>query len=716
MRAFIRHAAVAGPLGVLVVAGFTAIGLRAQESTLRPAAPDPSLNFYGVTGLIDMPSAQAQPDATLNFATSSFAGITRSALSFQITPRLSATFRYTALRNWGYGSSGTYYDRSFDLRYQILSEGRYRPAVTVGLQDFVGTDLYGAEYLVATKTVARGLTLTFGLGWGRLGSYGAFGSPLGPRPAATVGVGGTPSVRQWFRGPAAPFGGIEWRPTARLGFKVEYSSDAYTAETGTHHLFRRRSPWNLGVEYEVAQGIRLGVYEMYGDRVGLNLQLALHPDRRPTGSILGPGPVPVHVRPDPARVPAAWKTDWVARPDEKALLRDRTAKLLAADGLALDAITVDAHRVELRFRDLRYQSRAQALGRAARDLSVTMPASVETFVLVPVEKGMALAAVTMRRSDLEHLEFAPDAAARLRARVHLGNAGALAADALRGKDMGPRLRWSIEPYLRTALFDPQNPLRADLGVRLSAAYDLAPGVILSGSVTKKIIGNLNTSNRTSNSVLPHVRSDANMYDKYGDPAIERLTAAWYGHPAGDIYTRVTAGYLERMFGGISAEALWQPANSRLALGAELDYVRQRDFNDRFGFRNYSVATGYLSAYYQFRNGFFGEIDAGRYLAGDYGATLTLSREFANGWQVGAFATLTNVSFQRFGEGSFDKGIFLRVPLNWVFNRPERGAFNATIRPVLRDGGAKLDVAGRLYDVVRAYHAGTLDGQWGRVLR
>jgi hypothetical protein len=124
----------------------------------------------------------------------------------------------------------------------------------------------------------------------------------------------------------------------------------------------------------------------------------------------------------------------------------------------------------------------------------------------------------------------------------------------------------------------------------------------------------------------------------------------------------------------------------------------------------------VSAYYKFDDGYAARLDAGRYLAGDTGATLTLSREFANGWRVGAFATKTNVSAARFGEGSFDKGIFFNIPLTWAIGSPNQNSVGTILRPIQRDGGAMLDVDGRLYDVVRSYHSGELYGQWGRVFR
>jgi hypothetical protein len=111
-----------------------------------------------------------------------------------------------------------------------------------------------------------------------------------------------------------------------------------------------------------------------------------------------------------------------------------------------------------------------------------------------------------------------------------------------------------------------------------------------------------------------------------------------------------------MYGGVSGEVLWKKSASRLALGAEVNYALKRDFDDLFGFGDYDIVTGHVSGYYDMGNGFHGQVDVGRYLAGDWGATFSVDREFNNGWRVGAYATLTDVPFDEFGEGSFDKGI------------------------------------------------------------
>jgi hypothetical protein len=156
----------------------------------------------------------------------------------------------------------------------------------------------------------------------------------------------------------------------------------------------------------------------------------------------------------------------------------------------------------------------------------------------------------------------------------------------------------------------------------------------------------------------------------------------------------------------------------LAVGVELNYSKQRDTDGGFGFDeyDYDVVTGYVSAYYEFGNGYVGQVDVGKYLAGDVGATVSLDRVFVNGWRVGAFATVTDASAAEFGEGAFDKGIRFSIPLNWALGNDGQGSLGASLRPNTGDGGAKLDVDGRLYNSIRSYHTGALDPEWGRVWR
>ena len=55
-----------------------------------------------------------------------------------------------------------------------------------------------------------------------------------------------------------------------------------------------------------------------------------------------------------------------------------------------------------------------------------------------------------------------------------------------------------------------------------------------------------------------------------------------------------------------------------------------------------------------------------------------------------FATFTNISAEQYGEGSFDKGITIRIPFDAFTKSNTKQAFRTSIKSIQRDGGQKLD--------------------------
>jgi len=76
-------------------------------------------------------------------------------------------------------------------------------------------------------------------------------------------------------------------------------------------------------------------------------------------------------------------------------------------------------------------------------------------------------------------------------------------------------------------------------------------------------------------------------------------------------------------------------------------------------------------------------------------------------EIGAFFTKTNVSAQQFGEGSFDKGIIIRIPLGWIAPLESQSQLALDLRPVQRDGGQVLAGDATLYEETRAASEGEL---------
>ena len=79
-------------------------------------------------------------------------------------------------------------------------------------------------------------------------------------------------------------------------------------------------------------------------------------------------------------------------------------------------------------------------------------------------------------------------------------------------------------------------------------------------------------------------------------------------------------------------------------------------------------------------------------------TIDFSKRFKNGFKLGAFATFTDVSSEDFGEGSFDKGIYVTVPLSG-FNQSSSG-FRWT--PLTKDPGQKLGLSHRIFNITDRY--------------
>ncbi|MCH2076134.1 MAG: YjbH domain-containing protein [Rhodobacteraceae bacterium] len=687
-------------------------------------------NFYGMPGLIDMPAAHALPDGELQAIVSSFAGITRTTLTFQISPRLTGAFRYNRFADINLDGFEDYYDRAFDLHYQVLREDEdgWQPALAVGLRDFVGTGIEAGEYIVASKTFALPnegrLRASAGLGWGRLGSYGDIGAPFGEdRPQFVPGdTGGEVDFGQWFRGPMAPFAGLEWQPGGRLQdlrVKVEYSSDAYDLEAGTQGQFERRSPLNFGVEYQANDTVRVGLYSLYGSEIGAMVTIAGNPRRSGTPVRLG-GPGPVTQRPDRQAAPEQWTSAWLANPNAPKAILDLLTPALAEQnitvtGLSLPGTTSAANTAVVRVENGGYEAQSIVVGRTARTMAALLPPSVEVFRIVIENGGLPTGEVTVRRSDLERLDGTSNRSQALAAATTVGPAPVSDEGVIAPEGRYPNFQFSFGPYLSASLFDPTAPVRADVGLALTGNLELSRGLIIEGVIYQKLAGNVGDG-RLPDTELEPVRTLGTLYADNDTPTIRRLTASYSAKLSPNVYSRASVGYFERMFGGVSGEVLWKPVDSRLALGAELAYVGQRDFDQRFGFQDYRVLTGHVSAYYEFGHGYRGQVDVGRYLAGDVGATLTLTREFANGWEVGAFATKTNVSAEEFGEGSFDKGIVLTIPMQSITGQVGAQKVSRQLRPVQRDGGARLIQEGRLYERVRAGHSEAIFADWSQVWR
>ena len=64
-------------------------------------------------------------------------------------------------------------------------------------------------------------------------------------------------------------------------------------------------------------------------------------------------------------------------------------------------------------------------------------------------------------------------------------------------------------------------------------------------------------------------------------------------------------------------------------------------------------------------------------------------QFSNGVKFGGWVTRTNVSSEEFGEGSYDKGIYISIPFDEMMSVSTMSRANIAWAPLTRDGGAML---------------------------
>ncbi len=683
-------------------------------------APAPIHGQYGGVGLLKTRTARFAPDSTLATSVIWNDQQQRYALTFQAAPWLETTFSYTGFEQ---AAGPETFDRQFDIKLKLWDEGLYLPQVAIGLQDFLGTGLFAGEYVVASKRIGP-LDLSFGVGWGRLGSRGDVSNPLTEISGRfsdrndSSGQGGEVNFNFFSGEDIGFFGGVSYQtPIDGLQLIAEYDSDDNSVVQD-----RNDNPLNLGAVYNVSPGFQLTASYLGLEDINLQANFSAPVAEVTRDKPLGAPPPLFYVRenksdadggPDGLHAPVAPPLFTPIATNDVAFgetLQDELKRL----GIDLNSYEAGPTALRVKITNNRYRSEAKAVGRTSRILSRYAPVEIDTFQIVLENRALDTAEFKLDRNLLEDSarEVGYSVAPPSLGFAYIVPGSEPVNGDVKSYDSYPKYDWSIGPDIVFSTFDPDDPLRAELRAEVTASVEVLPGLSFSANVGREIIGNIDDADRDSNSVLPRVRSEANRYSEETNVGVFRLAGDYVFDVAPNVYGKVSAGLLEQMFAGAGGEVLWRPPSSRFAFGAEAYYARQRDFDTLFTFQDYDVVTGHASIYYDTPYANWDvAVHAGRYLARDWGATLEVSRRFPNGWEVGAFATITDVPFDEFGEGSFDKGLLLTVPLDWGLPRDTKARSSLNLRPIQRDGGQRLNPGSRLFGLTRSGSRGDVSPQW-----
>lgn len=657
----------------------------------------PTQNDFGGAGLWQTPTARMADEGEVAFTASRTMPYTRYNFTLQPLPWLEGTFRYIDIANVPYGPSGlsghqSYKDKSIDAKLRLWQESHYLPTLALGIRDIGGTGLFSSEYLVANKRFGP-IDASLGLAWGYMGNRGDISNPLAifddkfnTRPGPDANPGGQFNSNHYFRGRPALFGGISYQtPWQPLIVKLEYEGNNYKHEPFNNNQ-EQRTPVNLGAVYRLSRSVDLslayerGTTAMLGFTLHTNLAETSGPAK-----LLDPAPVE-RTKTPPTQLPQ--QVDWPAVSNE---LRNNA-------GIEVSKISRRGSELLVTGEQQRYFYPAKALGRTARVLDNQLGPDIDWYTVVATREGMPMVATSVHRQRFDDLLDYNIDLPTFRRSVEQNTPLPQHEEVLYQTTPKP-FDGGLSLNYNQSLGGPNAFLLYQVAADYDANYHFTPNLWWSGDISANLINNYDKFTYDAPSELPRVRTYVREYLTSSRITLPIFQLTTTQRLDTDLYGMAYAGMLESMYGGAGGEVLYRPMGEHWAIGADANWVKQRGFDQDFSFRNYHVVTGHVTGYFDLGyEGLTLTLSAGRYLAGDWGTTIDMSRTFRNGVRMGAYATFTNVSAQQFGEGSFDKGIYLSIPFDLMLPSSHAGSANVLWQPLLRDGGARLNKRYTLYDL------------------
>lgn len=670
---------------------------------------------FGGVGLLQTPTARFADEGGFRFNANRVSPYSRYSISVTPLPWLEGTLRYTAMTNLKYGGDSDFggnqsnKDKAIDAKLLVWKESYWVPQVSLGLIDLAGTGLFSSEFLVANKRFYD-LDLSLGVAWGYHGTRGDVSRPFGSlRKEERAGrksgdQGGDFNTSTYFSGPAAFFGGVEYQtPWDRLRLKLEVEGNDYTLEPSDPDFKKSDTPINLGAVFQVSKGIDVSAGWERGNTamVGVTFHTNLKTTKGP-GKFLDPAPEPR--RPLPVGVTAE-QVDWA----------DVSQRLKANAGFEVEDIAVKDREVIVTGQQTKYRNEAEGVTRASRVLDNSLGEdNYDWYTLVNKPLGLAVSETSIKAQRLRDYEQNAADAEDLRRGIVNATPSVLSSDLMHTAEL-EKFEWGLSLGYNQNMGGPDGFILYQFVGRANAAYRFNRNHWVRGHIATNLLDNFDKFTYTADSKLPRVRTYIREYLTTSDVTLENLQYTATHHLNRDVYAMGYAGLLESMYGGVGGEILYRPFDQGWAIGADANWVKQRGFRQDFDFRDYSTWTGHVTGYSETRFwNILAKGSAGRYLAGDYGATLDLSRRFANGITVGAWATKTDVSSEDFGEGSFDKGIYFTFPFDSFFARSSTSSGTIAWNPLTRDGGARLARRYGLYNMTDARNIDHFNDGFGQV--
>ncbi|NOZ70047.1 MAG: YjbH domain-containing protein, partial [Deferribacteres bacterium] len=347
----------------------------------------------------------------------------------------------------------------------------------------------------------------------------------------------------------------------------------------------------------------------------------------------------------------------------------------------------------------KYLYHTRAIGVIMEILSDLMPRDARRIHIVIRENGIPLTGLTFYRNDLSDLYTGR---MTLDEFLLLSEFGTAVSDDITAPGMyRKQYGYGLKPDLQMFINDPSGFFKYRLGVKGWLSYHPWKGSSFVAALAAYPLNNISTTNEPLS--IP-VRSDLVFYKKE-KVALDRLMFDQTGKLSPDIFGRFSAGLLEVQYAGVDAEIAMPVFDGRILLGLSGSAVRKRRRDNPFKLADNDTGKLYTTAFFNTRlnipeREIAVDIKAGRFLAGDRGMRVTVSKHI-NGVTVWAWYSITDTSIfeDDFNRGYHDKGIGVSIPLRLFKGTDSRRVYSYILSPWTRDTGQDIDHFGSLFDLI-----------------
>jgi len=557
---------------------------------------------------------------------------------------------------------GNYKDKAVDFKYQFLPEGKYTPALALGIMDPQGTRLYSSQYIVASKQIYP-FDFTIGFGNGRLGK--------------------NPDIRNRLKD-LQFFWGIQFRPSPRYAFLVEYSPIKYHEHVNdpAHKKYFKEpvpSKYNFGIRYKPTKWSEVDLSYQRGNQIGVNLSI---------GFDIGRPIVPIYDR------------IYRESPDDRLdTIFERLTRALYHSGFSDIMVFIEGDELWIEAQNEKYFYNTKAIGIILRILAGIAPGDIQKVHIILKENGIPIFEFTTTMVDIIDL-YAEKLTLNEFLFISRFNTKITDTIGVTGKHR-KSFRYGLRPSFETFLNDPSGFFKYRFGLSGWVSYHPWNGATLITGIATYPINNI--SSATEPLSIP-VRSDIIHYkrekinlDKLMFNQVKRITPKLYG--------RVAGGFLEVQYAGVDAEVALPLLDGRILVGLNGSLVKKRHPSEPFKFKDNDVKDVYTTAFLNTRLNIPEEeiaidVKAGRFLAGDRGVRFTISK-FINGVILWAWYSFTDTSIfsDEFNRGYHDKGVGISIPIRLFKGVDSRTSYRYSISPWTRDTGQDIEHFNNLFDFI-----------------